>query len=316
MDNRPQSVFQGLMLALAGYAAYSAHDALVKALQGYSVFQILFFAMLFAYVPFSVTRIASGKQLSLTPTHPKLVVLRAVLNVATLGFAFSAFMLLPMVEVYVLLFCTPLLISILAIVFLGEKIAIVRWALILLGMLGVIIVLRPSIETVTLGHLFAFSASCCSAIASIIARKISGSENMATMILFPLLTTILVTGVALYFVYEPMSLKHLAMMFMVGALGLLGQYCNLSGFRLAPATYIAPMQYSQIIWAIIFGYLFFDEAIDQWVIIGSLITVASGIGIILRERKVSKIQANLKTRNGRMVGAPLMKPRETDSDKK
>ena len=303
------------MLTLAGYAAYSAHDALVKALSDYSVFQTLFFAMLFAYVPFSVTRIASAKPLSLMPLHPKLVLLRATLNVLSLSFAFSAFVTLPLVEVYVLLFCTPLIISVLAIIFLGERIALVRWLLILLGMIGVIIVLRPSIDTVELGHIFALSAAFCSATAAIIARKIGGQENMATMILFPLLATILATGCALYFVYKPMPIQHLAMMFLIGALGLLGQYCNLSGFRHAPAAYVAPMQYSQIIWAILFGYLFFNESIDQWVIIGSLITIASGVGMILRERKVSKIQANLNTRNGRAVGAPLMKTREAEKSK-
>ena len=300
------------MLTLAGYAAYSTHDALVKTLSDYSVFQILFFAMLFAYVPFSVTRIASAKPLSLMPVHPKLVLLRATLNVMSLSFAFSAFVTLPLVEVYVLLFCTPLIISVLAIIFLGERIALTRWLLILMGMVGVLIVLRPSIESIQLGHIFALSAACCSATAAIIARKIGGEENMATMILFPLLATILATGCALYFVYKPMPLHHLAMMFLIGALGLLGQYCNLSGFRHAPAAYVAPMQYSQIIWAIFYGYLFFNESVDRWVIVGSLITIASGVGMILRERKVSKVQANLYTRNGRAVGAPLMKPREAE----
>jgi len=76
---------------------------------------------------------------------------------------------------------------------------------------------------------------------------------------------------------------------------------------MAPAAYVGPMQYSQIVWAILFGYVFFNESIDRWVIIGSLITVLSGVAIIWRERAVSMIQANLKTRNARMVGAPMMK---------
>lgn len=308
----PQTAIKGLTFALAGYASYSVHDAVVKALQEYSVFQILFFAMLFTYVPFSVARIAAGNQLSVTPKYPKLALTRAILHVSSLGFAFSAFAMLPLVEAYVLLFCTPLLISVLAVVFLGEKIALIRWGLIILGLVGVVIVLRPSIESIKIGHILALSCAFCSASSAIIARKIGSAENMATMILFPLLATIFVSGAALYFVYVPMPIEHLGMMFLVGALGLLGQYCILTGFRLAPAAYIAPMQYSQIVWAIIFGYLFFEESIDQWVIVGSLITIASGIGMLLRERKVSSIRANLNTRNGRVVGAPLMKTKEAD----
>jgi len=133
------------------------------------------------------------------------------------------------------------------------------------------------------------------------------------MILFPMLATISVSGAALYFIYQPMPLADLSLMFLVGALGLLGQFCVLSGFRLAPATFIGPMQYSQIIWAILFGYLFFNEAVDKWVIIGSLITVASGIAMIWRERQVSKVKANINTRNARMVGAPMIKAKEADT---
>ena len=310
--NSTQGIFRGLAFALAGYAAYSVHDAIVKALQEYSVFQILFFAMLFCYLPFSIARIADGTPLSVKPKFLKLAVTRACLHVASLGFAFSAFALLPLVDAYVLLFCTPLIISLLAVVFLGEQIALIRWLLIAMGLLGVVIVLRPSMETIQIGHLLALGCSLCSAASAIIARKVGSQENMAAMILLPLLTTIVASGIALYFVYKPMPLNHLGMMFMVGALGLLGQYCILSGFRLAPAAYIAPMQYSQIVWAVIFGYTFFNESIDKWVVIGATLTIASGIGMIWRERQVSKVKANLNTRNGRVVGAPLMRTKEAD----
>lgn len=300
------SSLKGLCFALVGFAAYSGHDAVVKVLGDYSAFQILFFAMLFTYVPFSMARIFAGTPLSLKPIHPKFAIARGVLHVCSLGFAFSAFMLLPMVDTYVLLFCTPVIISILATFFLGEKITVVRWFLILLGLIGVVIVLRPSIETVKLGHLFALCAAFTSATSAIIARKVGAIENMATMILFPLLGTIIVSGIALIFVYKPMPLHHLGMMFLIGGMGLFGQYCIISGFKYAPAAYVGPMQYSQIVWAILFGYLFFDESVDVWAIVGSSLTIFSGIGIVLRERKVSKVQANINTRNSRAIGAPLI----------
>jgi S-adenosylmethionine uptake transporter len=225
---------------------------------------------------------------------------------------FFAFATLPLVDAYVLLFCTPIMISVLAIFFLGERIAVVRWLAILLGLIGVLIVLRPSIDSVKIGHLAALCSALCGAISAIISRKIGSSENMATMIVFPLLATILVSGVMLLYVYEPMPLSDLGLMFLVGALGLLGQYLILSGYRIAPAAYIAPMQYSQIIWAILFGYLFFNEAVDRYVILGSAITILSGVIIIARERAVSRVQANLNTRNTRSVGAPMMRHKELD----
>lgn len=306
------SVIPGLIMALIGFGIYSTHDALVKGLSDYNVFQIVFFATLFGYVPFSIARIIEGKPVSLKPVNPGLLTFRAVLHVACLSLAFFAFTKLPMVEAYVLLFCTPLLISVLAIWFLNEKIAIVRWLAIFMGLVGVLIVLRPSPETISIGHAAAFGSAACGAGSAVISRKISASENMATMILFPLLANILVAGSALYFVYQPMPLSDLAIMFLVGVLGLLGQYFVLRGYRGAPAAFVAPMQYSQIVWAILFGYVFFGETVDRWVLLGSSITVLSGVIIIWRERVVSKVQANLNTRNSRMVGAAMIQSKECE----
>lgn len=305
-----RSVLIGLLSALAGCAVYSTHDALVKYLTDYSVFQIIFFAMLFGYVPFSVARIFDNTPKSLRPNNPLLVCVRALLIVASLTFAFLGFSMLPLVEVYVLLFCAPFIITLLAIRFLGEKIQLFRWIAIAMGLLGILIVLRPSIERIELGHIFALAAAFCGSCSAIIARKIGNQENTATMILFPLIANIAVSGVALYFVYLPMSLLDLSLMFSIGVLGLVGQYLVLQGYRLAPAAYVAPMQYSQIIWAILFGYVFFNESVDHWVIIGASITIFSGLMIIWREAKISSVQANIKTRNLRFVSAASLDPQE------
>jgi S-adenosylmethionine uptake transporter len=309
-DEQHGSVLLGLAFALFGFAIYSTHDAVVKTLNDYSVFQIVFFAMLFSYVPFSIARIFENKPLSMSPANPMLLMIRAFLHVGSLCLGFYAFSTLPMVEAYVLLFCTPLIISVLAVFFLGEEIALFRWVAIALGLVGVVVVLRPSIESIQIGHLSALAAAFCGAGTAVISRKIAATENMATMILIPLLATIAVSGSALYFVYKPMPLGDLALMFLVGALGLVGQFSVLTGFKMAPAAFVGPMQYSQIVWAILFGYVFFNESIDQWVVVGSVITIISGVAIVLRERAVSKTRPNLNTRNARMVGAPMMKSKK------
>ena len=309
-----KTILIGLLLSLLGFLAFSVHDALVKHLSDYSVFQIIFFAMLFGYVPFSIARVVDNEAKSLTPNKLPLMLVRAMLIVSSLSFAFLAFSMLPLVQVYVILFCAPLLITILAIKFLGEEVQLFRWVAIFIGLLGILIVLRPSADTISLGHFFAFAAAFCGACSAVIARKIGNSENTATMILFPLLANIAVSGIALYFVYVPMSLLDLSLMFLIGVLGLAGQYLVLQGYRMAPAAYIAPMQYSQIIWAIIFGFLFFNEFIDRWVVIGSAITIFSGVMIIWREAKFSKNKPTLSTRNTRIVSAPTMKIKENDEE--
>lgn len=311
-----QAVIKGLALALSGFAIFSAHDALVKVLADYSVFQTIFFAMLFGYVPFSLVMVSSEQPLPLRPKNPALVIFRALLTVAGLCFSFLGFSLLPMVENYILLFCTPLIISVLAIIFLNESIALIRWFAILLGLAGVLVVLRPSPESLQLGHLFGICAAFCGAGAAIISRKIGHMENAATLIIFPLIANILVTGSILVMVYKPMPLQDLAIMFLIGVLGLAGQLLILYAHRAAPAATIAPTQYSQIIWAVILGSVFFGETIDHYVIIGSAITVSSGLLILWRETSVSKVKPNLNTRNTRMVIAALLKTREIDNKHK
>ena len=250
------SVVKGPLLALAGFAVFSSHDAMLKSLSEFSVFQTIFFAMLFGYVPFSLARVVATNPGSIKAVNPKLVIFRSCLMVGSLCFAFLAFSLLPMVEVYVLIFMAPIIISILAIYYLGEKVYLFRWFAILLGLLGVIIVLRPSIETLTWGHLFGLLAAFCSGGAAIIARKVGSSENAATLILYPILTSIIVTGCVLPFVYKPMPLQALSVMFLIGVFGQIGQLLILFAYRTANAAFIAPMQYSQMIWAVIFGLFF------------------------------------------------------------
>ncbi|MEZ5450565.1 MAG: DMT family transporter [Thiolinea sp.] len=296
------TVVRGLLFSLAGFAVFSLHDVFVKWLSSYSVFQIIFFAMLFGYVPFSLVRLFDARSLSLRPVHPWLVALRALLMVGSLCLAFIGFSLLPMVQVYVLLFTTPLIISLLAIPFLGEQIHLFRWLTILLGLVGVVIVLRPSPETLSIGHLCALLAAVCGAGAAIISRKIGHVENAATLMLAPMFLNILVSGGFLYFVYQPMPLGDLGLMFLIGAMALLGQLLVLYGYRNAPAALAAPMQYSQLIWAIFYGVVFFNDAVDRYILLGSMITILSGLLMVWRETKVSKQQPILSTRNMRMVG--------------
>lgn len=303
-----QSVIKGPLLALAGFAAFSTHDALLKSLSEYSVFQIIFFAVLFGYVPFSIARLVQPDPGSIKANNLKVVILRALLMVSSLCCAFLAFSMLPLVQVYVLIFTAPILISILAIYFLGEKVHLFRWTAIIIGLIGVVVVLRPSVETLSWGHLFGLIAAVSSAGAAIIARKVGNTESAATMILFPILASILITGCVLPFVYKPMPLADLAVMFAIGVFGQIGQLLVLLAYRAANAAFIAPMQYSQIVWAVVFGSLFFNESPDLYVYIGAGITVFSGILIVWREAMVSKIQPNLNTRNSRMVSAAPAAP--------
>ena len=118
-------------------------------------------------------------------------------------------------------------------------------------------------------------------------------------------------GAALPFVYKPMPLQHLAFCAGIGLFAFVGQMLSIAAYKLAPPSLVAPMQYSQIIWATIFGAAFFSETPDRWVILGAAIIIASGVYIVARETadNASERQPVLRTRNLRFDTGPSPKPR-------
>ena len=170
--------------------------------------------------------------------------------------------MLPLAQTYALFFATPLLITLLAIPMLGEKVGIRRGLAVLVGLLGVLIVLRPGQADLQLGHLAALTAAVTGALASVIVRKIGQEERSVVLMLYPMVANFLVLGLALPFVYVPMPIEHLGMLGIIASFGFVATLLVISAYRTAEAVIVAPMQYSQIIWAAIYGWLFFDEKPD------------------------------------------------------
>lgn len=307
------TILRGAGYALVGFALFSLHDAVIKSIGGLHVFQIVFFVVLFSFVPFAVFIIIDRNERSLRPRFPGMVALRCLFTLVGLSSAFYAFGHLPMTEVYSLLFSTPIIITLLAIPILGERIRLIRWVAIFLGLCGVLVVLRPGYTELSGGHLAALMAALGSACASIVTRKIGAEEHPLTLVVYPMLTNIVVTGIALIFVYLPMSGEQLLKLGVVGVLSVIAQMMLIRAYRTSEAQYVAPMQYSQMLWAILYGTLVFGEVADRYVIAGSLIIIASGLLFIWRELAVSVSRPVLKTRNLRFSGGPQAISSETDS---
>ena len=167
------------------------------------------------------------------------------------------------------------------------------------GLLGVLVVVRPGSGHLGLGHLAAFAAASLGAMNSVLVRKTGHAERAAVIMLYPMIANFLVAGLAMPFVYKPMPITHLGLVAAMAALGITASLLAIAAYRRAPAVIVAPMQYSQIIWATIFGTLIFHESHDLWTAVGTLIIIASGIYIVLREDKpqVSRNRPVLETRS-------------------
>lgn len=275
--------------ALLTFVFFSSHDAIIKALGGYlPIFQIVFFSALFSLLTLVVIVWLRKERGSLLPVHPWFMALRALLMIVSLSTAFYAFSQLQLSEVYALLFTTPLLITVWSVPLLKEHVGLSRWAAVLVGLAGVLVVLRPGIEAIEWGHISALVSALTASWAMIIIRKVGNAERSVVLIGYPALGSILLMGALLPTVYVPMSAGTLATLVLVGVLFVAAQLCTIAAYRIAPSVaLIAPVQYTQILWATLFGALFFEEFPDFWVAVGAAIIIGSGLFVVWRESKAS-----------------------------
>ena len=277
---------RGALTALLAFAIFASHDVLVKSLGGgYSAFQIVFFSVLFSFPLATIMLMRDASEASLIPRHPGWVVARTAASVITGACAFYAFSVLPLAQVYAILFAAPLIITVLSIPMLGEVVRLRRWLAVLAGLAGVVVVLRPvgGDAALGLGHAAALGAACLGAFASVVVRKIGRDERPVVLLLYPLVANFVVMGAAMPLVYRPVPLPDLGLLAAVAALSLAATMLLIGAYRAAPAGVVAPMQYSQIVWATLFGALFFDEVPDGLTVLGAGIIIGSGLYILLRE---------------------------------
>ncbi len=291
---------RGAALALVAFAIFSTHDVVVKYLGGsYSPVQIVFFSVLLGFPLVTLVMMRDATDGNLLPRHPWWTAIRTVAAVITGLSAFYAFSVLPLAQVYAILFAAPLLITVLAVPILGEKVRLRRGLAVLVGLAGVIIVLRPAQVELELGHIAALTAAVGGALSSIIVRKIGADERGVVLILYPMMANFLFMACLLPFVYQPMPLVDFAAVGVMALLALVGTFLVIMAYRSGEAVIIAPMQYSQILWATAFGFLLFGETVDLATAIGAGVIIASGLYIVLREGRsdASDNQPVLQTRS-------------------
>lgn len=169
------------------------------------------------------------------------------------------------------------------------------------------VVLRPTETDLSLGHLAAMSAAVFGALIAIIVRKVGREERMVVMLIYPIMANFIVMGVALAFVYKPMPIEHLGAVAVIALLSWIAGRFLVVAYQEGEAAIVAPMQYSQIIWASIFGWFVFNETPDRYTIIGAGIIIVSGLYIVLREATGSASENTpvLRTRSRAETGTAL-----------
>lgn len=302
---------RGALLALLAYAIFSTHDIFIKQLGGiYSPIQIVFFSVLLSFPLATLMLMRDAEPGTLLPRHPWWMALRTGAAVLTGVSAFYAFSTLPLAQTYAILFAAPLLITILAIPVLGEKVRLRRWLAVLVGLSGVLVVLRPGSTELQLGHAAALAAAIGGSVASIIVRKIGRDERPVVLLLYPMVANFILMGGALALVYKPMPIEHLGLLAIVALLAWIAGRLIIGAYKAGEAVIVAPMQYSQIIWASLYGMLFFGETPTLNTLVGASIIIASGLYIVLRESRADSgsVRPVLRTKS-RFETGTFLRPR-------
>lgn len=282
-----RSNLRAAALALTSMAIFSLHDVVIKTVGATNhAFQTLFFVALFSAPLVLLALARDGRGIQLVPNAPGWVALRTVFAVVSLALGMYAFAVLPLAQTYALLFTYPLWVTLLAVPLLGERIGIHRLAATLIGLGGVLIVLRPGETELSAGHFAALGGAFCTAVSGVIARRLGRSERTVVILFWPVLANLVVGALALPMVYRPISLTDLGLMASIAALSLLANAFFVAAYRAGEAAVVASMQYSQIVWAVFYGWLWFSETVDRPTLIGVAVIIAAGLYIVSREQKI------------------------------
>jgi S-adenosylmethionine uptake transporter len=277
---------RGALFGMAAMGLYCLYDVAIKYLGGqYSPLQILFCAGL-VFVPLILAQMVWSGGGSLRPVLPLWTAARVAVALVNGVIGAYAFAVLPLAQTYAVFFLMPLMISLLAVPFLREPLDLPRGLAILAGFVGVLVALQPGGDThVGLGHLAAFAAASLGAVYYVILRKTGGTETPAVLMFYPALVQLVAVGLAMPWFWVAMTPKAWAITSAMGVMVFIGGRLIIEGYRIAPAVVVSPMQYSQIIWAAMLGWVLFGEAMSLPLVIGIAVIIAAGVFILLHRPK-------------------------------
>ncbi|WDR03734.1 DMT family transporter [Devosia algicola] len=284
----------GVILAFAAYAIFCVSDALIKAIgSGISVFELAFFTTAFAVVPAIISNRGERWRHALRVRHPFLIQLRALCAIASTACVMYAFTHIPFADVYAIAFASPILITVLSVFFLKEHMTPTRWAMLALGFLGVLLVIRPGFRTLEFGHVLMMAAALSSAVAAIILRHIAPIEQRISIIAITTLYSLAFNGAMMLHEFTAPTAHQWLMIGLVGLFGGTGQLIIIAATKITPASVVAPIQYSQLIWAILFGAVLYAEYPDRLAIIGLLIVLATGMTNVINGKTRARWKARV-----------------------
>jgi drug/metabolite transporter (DMT)-like permease len=217
--------------------------------------------------------------------------LRSLSGTLSMFCLFAAITMIPLADVTAITFTSPMFLTVLAMLFLGERIHRFRWTALGIGFLGVLIMIGPHLsfgEGTSLGVLAALGNAIFSAIAMVFLRRMSGGEHAITITFYFSLTFMFCAALTAVQGWPMPTTAQWILLALIGLFGVFGQLVMTYSYRYAEASTIAPLDYSNMIMAVILGYVFFDEIPSLFVWIGAPLVIGAGSIILWREYYLKK----------------------------
>ncbi len=281
---------RGIVAMLAAIASFSVMDLSIKRLvESYPAIQVTFLRGV-ASLPLLLAATALfGRWADLVPRRWALHLARGLLALLVLWAFVYALRLLSLGDAYSIFMSAPLLITALSVPMLGEHVGWRRWLAVCSGLIGVLIILKPSGNNwISLGGLAALAASAGYAINALTIRILSRSDSADATIIYPLVILAAVSGIIALPAWVPLRLEHAAWIAILGISGALAQHLMTYAFRRAAPAVLAPLEYTALAWAMLFDYLMWSTTPSLRMLAGATIIVASGLYILQRERRLEK----------------------------
>ena len=275
----------GIYCKLGSLMLFCTMDAMVKALGGtYGPFQLMLFRNAVAMLPIAVIVWRAGGLRIVRSKRPGLQAVRILAGLGSTAGFFYVFPRMPLVDAYAISFSAPLFMVALSVPILGEPVGWRRWTAVGVGFAGVLVMLDPFAIEFHLVSLVILAATFCYALSTVLVRKLSRHDpDVVTLFWFAIVGTVVSIGCAIPEWKWPPLLDWVWLL-TLGLLGGCAQVLITRAWRLAPAAILAPFDYTAIVLAMAYGYLWFREEPSWTVWYGLPLVTGSGLYILHRER--------------------------------
>src|ERR1700731_4574350 len=289
MVGRTDDVPRGIVLMIVATILFAGASAASKWLVGiYPVGETLFLRSLSSLIT-GAAMILPVSGLSVYATQrPRDHILRGMSQSVSQLSLLLAFSLMPLAGAVAINFSSPLFAALVSIVWLRERAGAARWAALLIGFCGVLIVTNPGANSLTLGALFALINAVMYGTVTVAVRGMTRTESANTLVIWQCLGLAFFHSFLLFFGWRWPSPMDAAMLFGTGFVNVVGQWCWTKALHLAPAPAVTPFYYLMLVWAVAIGFVIWGEVPSVSLLIGSAIVVTTGLFLFLREARLQR----------------------------